>query len=526
MQNKTLQGILNKRKMRVALTRQSHEWFFSIYFSHYIECKSAPFHKEFFRITEDEKSKMAVIISFRGSAKSSIITTSFPLWAITGKLQKKFVILVGRTQRQARQILENVKRELENNKLLINDLGPFKQQENDLGTYSLYLPWYDAQIMAVSMEQSIRGIRHGKNRPDLIIADDIETLENIESIDNRNKVYNWVVGEILPIGQANTKVIFVGNLLHEDALLPRLKKKIQANELDADLLEVPLVDCNGNIAWPGMYPNDVAIEKKRKEIVDNIAWHREYLLLIVPDKRRIILQDWIRTYNDLPNQTEGNDFKYAITSVDPAFSDSDTAAKTAVLSALVFGSGKNLKIYILSNYINERLTGMEILNRVKDRSLILGNGDRTRIIIEDVAAQKTLIQNFEYENYPVKGIKVAGSSKRDRLQDISFAVENGTVMFPQTSVNELINQLVNFDVSRFHDLADAFSMLIREILRIDAEEEYETSIRTENFNKDEFYTSGYGDRGWDADEIEAMNRPAIEISTKGIRHVGGDRSFL
>jgi len=68
-----------------------------------------------FRITENEDIVTAVIVAFRGSSKSTVFTLSYSLWSILGKQNKKFVVITSQTQRQARQQLINIKKELENN---------------------------------------------------------------------------------------------------------------------------------------------------------------------------------------------------------------------------------------------------------------------------------------------------------------------------------------------------------------------------------------------------------------------------
>lgn len=472
MNTQYLREILNNKNFRVALARESHLWFFNIYFSDYVSCPAAPFHRKFFEITEDESISMAVLVSFRGSAKSTIMTTSYPLWAIMGRQRKRLVVIVGRTQRQTKLMIDNLKRELESNPVLYKDMGPFKEQDGDLGAYTLYLPWYDAKIVAVSMEQTIRGIRHGKHRPELILLDDVEDMESVKTLEGRDKIYNWISSEVLPAGQLNTRVICIGNLLHEDSLLMRLKRKIQNKELDAVFMEIPLIDDDGNITWPGMYPNMEVVEKKRKQIVDKYAWHREFLLRIVSDKGRLVLPEWIHTYNDIKDVVKGNDYRtLVLTSIDPAISKKDDACKTAMVSFKVFNSRERLKIIVLPHPINERLTMSEIIDTAKSISKTLGKGFETALVVEEVGMQKAFIQELSRLNSPVRGFPVYGHDKRSRLNVVSHLIEDGTVIFPEKGCEELINQIVNFDTEKYHDLADAFSMGLSDIIRRDNEEE-------------------------------------------------------
>ena len=237
-------------KVRAEVTSQSHQWFFSTYFSNYLTHATADLHRDLFSITEDETLPLAVIVAFRGSAKSTILTMSYPIWAVVGRQQKKFVLIASQTQYQARVHLTNIKRELESNELLANDMGPFIEQREEWGSTSLYIPKYNARITAISTEQSVRGIRHGAFRPDLIIADDVEDMASVKTREGRNKTFDWYTSEIIPAGDTYTKRIAVGNLLHEDSLLMRLKERIENHEIDGIYREWPIV-LSGTSLWPG-----------------------------------------------------------------------------------------------------------------------------------------------------------------------------------------------------------------------------------------------------------------------------------
>ena len=79
--------------LRKAAARESHRLFFPLYLGHYIKYHIAPFQEEMFAISEDPEIELVVITAFRYSAKSTIMTFSYPIWAILGKPQKKFVFV-------------------------------------------------------------------------------------------------------------------------------------------------------------------------------------------------------------------------------------------------------------------------------------------------------------------------------------------------------------------------------------------------------------------------------------------------
>ena len=214
MEEVDLNNIIKNKSSRIYSSKFNNRVFFGIYFSHYLKLRSAPFHKELFDLIKDESIKNLVIVAFRGSAKSTIITTSFPIWSILNN-NKKFIIILGKTEKQSRQHLINIRRELEENKLLKADYN-YSISDKEWNNRCIVIPEYDAKIMAVSMDQSIRGIRHKQTRPELIICDDIEDTESVRTIEERNKIFDWITGEIIPTGDINTRIIFVGNLLHRE----------------------------------------------------------------------------------------------------------------------------------------------------------------------------------------------------------------------------------------------------------------------------------------------------------------------
>lgn len=464
---KIIEKMIKDRKFRIALSKKSHYWFFHFYFGQYVTYETADFQREMFRTTEDNKINMAVIVAFRGSAKSTIFTLSYTLWSILGKQNKKFVVILSQTQKQAKQHLMNIRTELEKNKILSRDLGPFKEESDEWGGYSLVIPNYGARISAASNEQSIRGIKHLQFRPDVIIADDVEDLNSVKTQESRDKTYNWFKGDVIPAGAANTKIIVIGNLLHEDSLLRRLQKEVKDGVLNGIYKEYPLLDETGKPLWPDKFPNEDEINKEKMKVGNEIAWQREYLLTIVPDTDRVVNLAWIHCYDNLPHESES--FMYAATGIDLAISESESACYTAMVSAKIFGQGEDMKIYILPYPTNERMDSPTTLKKAKEISEKLGNGRMTELYIEDVAYQRSLIQNLQKENYPAVGFPTLGQDKRARLATVAPAIENGTVLFPKQGAEVLISQLIGFGIEKYNDLADAFVIIVSKAIENNSE---------------------------------------------------------
>lgn len=460
--------IFHDRTLRRAVARRSHYWFFHLYLPHYVKHRTAYFHKEMFAVTEDKNIRTAVIVAFRGSGKSTIMALSYPLWAMIGEPRKKFIIILSQTQRQSQLILSNIKQELETNDLLIADFGPFSQQADEWRANSLVLPQYGTRITALSSGESIRGVRHLEHRPDLIICDDVEDLTSVKTKEGRDKTYHWLTGEVIPAGDQQTKMIVIGNLLHEDSLIKRLHKNIEEERLKGIFRAYPLLDDAGNVLWPDKYPDEAAIKRQRMTVASESSWQREYLLRIIADEDRIVHREWIQYYDTLPKDDEG--LRYIATGIDLAISEKATANYTAMVSAYICGYGEDLRVYILPNPVNKRMSFPDTFETAKRLSMTLGDGHYTRLIIEDVGYQRSLVQQLLNAGYPAEEMKIKGHDKRERLSLTTHLIQQGKILFPRKGAEPLIQQLVGFGVEKYDDLVDAFTVLILKIAGEDTSE--------------------------------------------------------
>lgn len=451
-----IEQIKTNKEFRKQLAMTSHLWFFTIYLSHYISYEISDFHKEMFAQTESDSTDLLVIVAFRGSGKSTIISLSYVLWSILGIKSKKYPVIISQTQQQAKQILSNIKSEFENNKLLIDDFGPFYEESDIWRSDTLILNKYEARITALSTGENIRGLRHNQYRPDLIICDDVEASESVKTLENRDKTYDWFTRDVLPAGDKNTKTIVIGNLLHEDSLLMRLKKRIEDNYQSGKVFIYPIINENNVINWPGKFPNMEAIETEKKKIGDDRSWRREYLLQIVPDDDQIITQEMMSFYEKLPD----GGYIGSVIGVDLAISMKDSADYTAIISANVYRVNDKFIIYILPNIINKRLNTFDTEEAIKQTALGLGTKQATHIYIEKVGYQESMIDRVKMAGYNARPYEIHGQDKSARLRITVTPIINKNVLFPKMGAEPLIKQLLGFGVEKHDDLCDAFSILV------------------------------------------------------------------
>lgn len=150
--NEAFASIKTDRLVRQSVMRESFNFFFHGYLSHYVQYDTAPFQLSLIKHLEDSAVENLYVMAFRGSGKSTIATTAYPIWAILGWQQKKFVVILCHTQAQAKQHMMNIRNELESNQLLKSDLGPFKEIADEWDTQSLVFNDHAARITITALK--------------------------------------------------------------------------------------------------------------------------------------------------------------------------------------------------------------------------------------------------------------------------------------------------------------------------------------------------------------------------------------
>lgn len=506
MKDEILNRILSDQIFRRALVKKSFFWFFHTYFSHYILYPTADFHKEMFTLLEDQSVNTVGIVAFRGSAKSTIATLSYPIWAMIGDLSKKYILLVSQTQGLSRQILSNIKQEFETNELLIKDFGPFSEIADEWRANSLVISQYGSRITAISASESIRGLRHRQYRPDLTVLDDVEDLETVKTKEGRDKIWNWLTGEVIPIGDNATKLICVGNMLHEDSLMMRVKQSLLSGTMDGEYREYPLIDDKNGILWNSKFPTMVEIEELKSKVPNESAWFREYLLKIIADEDRVVKKEWIHYYDKLPTRDQAYPRLLAV-GVDLAISEKSNADYTTFIPSYVTGFGEDIKIFILPYVTNKRLTFPQTIDELKNLSRRMQTefGRQPTIYIENVAYQASLAQQLVVERLFAEAVSVNGLDKRSRLSITSPYIKSGKILFPRHGGEDLVSQITNFGIEKHDDLADGFSTLI--IKTIENDRPYSKSFHITKVETEPMFRDFGG-------ELVDVTQPFFRLDTK------------
>lgn len=449
------------------MAKRSFFHFLSYYLRHNFELAPADFHADIINALDsvDDLNRYLSIMGFRGSAKSTILE-AFAIWSmLNGK--HNYIVWIGNTMDDAKESLANIKAEIEENEMLRRDFG-IVLQTDEAHTNDITKKWSEKQliigdctIVAKSRMGKVRGKKFKKARIDLIICDDLEDIITAETAEKRATTRKWFYAEVMQATKqgtlaTNTKVVMLGNLVHRDCLV----KQFGENKL-VKFIRFPLIDENGKIAWPALYPTMADVEAKKEEVImagegiGHVIWAREYMLVDADESDMILKLSDIQYYPDewLQRRAEASG-----TGVDFAISKKQTADYTAMVSGQdVKNDEGERRLLIMKNPIEKRLSFEETISVAVDINEIMPRGHV--FYPEKVAYQEAAIEIMEKNGLScVRMPSVA--DKRSRAISACFYIKNGRVLFPKTGAEKLINNLLGFGVEEHDDLTDALSNLI------------------------------------------------------------------
>lgn len=208
------------------------EYFGRAYLPHYFVRESPTFHGELDRIWREGVMKglnpntdakeisrtdgcRRAIEAPRGHAKSTTFTFKDSIHAAVYGY-KHYEIILSDSSEQAEGFLADIKTEFEENAAIREDFG---ELEGKVWKAMVILLSNGTKIEALGAGKKIRGRRHKQWRPDLILCDDLENDENVNTADQRKKLRNWFYKAVSKAGDTYTDIVYIGTLLHFDALL-------------------------------------------------------------------------------------------------------------------------------------------------------------------------------------------------------------------------------------------------------------------------------------------------------------------
>lgn len=191
-------------------------------------------HRDFFADAQEPVRPGAreAIAAPRGHAKTTFKALLKVIHAIVYGYQP-YIIILGHSASEAEEKAKDILDQLEGSERLIQVYGalapvPGKREHGSRWGKKWFITQNGIKVQAKSRGAQIRGLKHGSNRPSLVICDDIESPDGVLNPDQRKKTWDWFMKDVLKCGQidGSTNFTVIGTCLHPDALLPGLLQSV------------------------------------------------------------------------------------------------------------------------------------------------------------------------------------------------------------------------------------------------------------------------------------------------------------
>lgn len=244
---------------------------------------SPEFHHELVRALQATRIKRLNIIAPRDHAKSSLAACLLPLWHLffedifrAEERERKFVVLVSKTQKEAIRRLRTLKEIIESDTFtsLFGDWGKSTAQ---VWSKTETILKDGSTIIAVGTGQQARGLKEGHQRPTLIVLDDPEDEENTKTVERMEQNLEWLLQGLEPALDPEGRLVVIGTPQHQRSMVMMLRdyeawttkhfkalKEGEDGELEA--------------LWPERYSVEQLLEKRDnlKAIGRVHVFYREY----------------------------------------------------------------------------------------------------------------------------------------------------------------------------------------------------------------------------------------------------------
>jgi hypothetical protein len=434
----------------------------------------------------------------RNHAKSTALTHDYAL-ATACFRDEPYIILVGASEDMAIEHLGDIASELRDNEDLIRDFRIktfLVDQKTDIIVECT--DGYQFRFIARGAEQKIRGRKWHGRRPGLIIFDDIEDDEQVESRERREKFRRWFFRACKQALRDGGRMRGHGTILHEDSLLNHL---MHNREWNSQLYKAHRsFDEFSDILWPEKFPVE-RLKQIRQEFInegDSAGYSQEYLNDPFDfDSAYLRKDDFIRMSDEdyLVSKVFG-------VGVDFAVSKQDAANRT---SFTVGGKDTNAIVHVTDEYVG-RWDSLEVVDRFFE---INERWKPSMFWVEDGVIWKAIWPILRAEMHkrdiwlpltpimPVKDKSVRGRALQKRMRAGGCRFDSKASWYPGYE-SELL-RFTGLSEALLDDQFDSSALLMRGMEEI-------------NVEKDDFYTD---------EELDYLRQQANSRSDGGRSSVTG-----
>ena len=357
------------------------------------------------------------------------------------------IYIFSHTEKQAKKILAQIKKIVKNTPSL---KWLSEGSDVDFWTKTEICFSNGTIIYAQGYGTSVRG-----GHPKVIILDDVIDQDVIYSDEQNTKSKEKFFGDILPMAEPDTQIIFVGTLQREDDLYNSLDPKIyKLKTYDA------IVDEEKKIS---LFPEKWSWEKlmrRKDEICFSFGerfFMKEYRNMALQLAGEIIKPEWIKYYDKIENLPEGDDY------VGFDLSVGKHPEKGDYTGCVVFRITENKNIYLL--YVNRwRIDFTERLKKIVETARVW---ELKKIRIEDNTFQADTVQTLKRNTaLPIEGVSTTKNKVQKFTEDLAPLFENGKIYLLRGDKmqEKFRREILALPRGKHDDMADALCIGLKGLL--------------------------------------------------------------
>lgn len=418
----------DEKDRRIAHLLSHYDEFCEYYFPHYLNqtdpqtgsirvVHNAKFHNDAARAIRSNPNFKGVFKWPRAHAKSTHLDVFIPMW-LKAQAQIRFMVVVGKSEDSANELLGALQAELENNQRYISDFG----EQRSIGDWTdgSFVTKDSCCFKALGRGQSPRGLRYMERRPDYIVIDDLDDDELCRNPSRVEDLYNWVKEALfgaLDLGRG--RFIMAGNLISKTSVLAKMceSEGVKVSQVNA-------VDSNGEPVWKEKWTKEEAAAAAA--FMGYFAWNKEYMHNpIVAGK--IFRHDWIRFKKVL----RVRDYDSVILYIDPSLKPKTTNDYKACRLWGKIGT----EFHLITCWVRQD-TVSAMVRWCYDLYERLGDdAAKVQWMMEANFMQDTLLDEFTTEGnlrgwqLPITGDKRKKPDKIERITNITPLWERGFVFY-------------------------------------------------------------------------------------------------
>ena len=423
---------------------------------------SAPFHEEWSKLLLYGTSHEA-IEGFRESAKDQYVFQSYILYCLKyPTYERSYIVIICSTADMASRKLLAITRLFQSADCASMRMHMDRVVENSGKAFqAVYKDGMQVRIEAFGKGGAIRGLVWGAKRPDIIIINDPQDLEDMNSPTTMEKDWDWFLSDVIFLGNSS-RLFIIGNNLGANCIIERIFSN--SRSLGFDCRRYPVLDDHERPLWPAKHTAEELIsERESFRAMGKIdGWMREKMCKIMAEESRPLKPELFGYYDPFGCELKNCIVKVA---VDPAISEKKDADESVIVAAAIRDDGHT---DILEMDCGRR-SPYEIINAL---FRIVARWTPAMVGIETVAYQEMLAQEIERQQVQrgiyfnvVRVRSGGGRSVMSKEQKIRMRLQPklavGALRLPTGAkwVQPLLAQTGEFPYGAHDDMIDTIAML-------------------------------------------------------------------